>query len=68
MKKKVFSNIILNHLIKLQLFSKHMGLYSFENKDKFEIIHIINIQNDDTLKLKKNYSHLGQVRNSPLFH
>jgi len=45
-----------------------MGLYSFENKDKFEIIHIINIQNDDTLKLKKNYSHLGQVRNSPLFH
>jgi hypothetical protein len=26
-----------------------MGLYSFENKDKFEIIHIINIQNDDTL-------------------
>jgi hypothetical protein len=30
-----------------------MGLYSFENKDKFEIIHIINIQNDDTLKLKK---------------
>jgi hypothetical protein len=53
LKKKVFSNIILNHLIKLQLFSKHMGLYSFENKDKFEIIHIINIQNDDTLKLKK---------------